>query len=954
MLRRGCVVCVVALVCAAPARAQISTGEIFGKVTDGTGSILPGVTVTLTSAALIQPQSVITASSGAYRFPNIPIGTYSVTFDLTGFKRTVREGIVIEAGFNAEIDTKLELSTVQETVTVLGESPVVDPKSTSIASTFSRDLLEKIPSARDPWVILEQTNGMVMDRQNVGGNASGQQSSFLAHGSSANQQWNLDGATVTDLASGGSPTYYDFDSFEEIHITTGGNDASQDAGGVSINFVTKSGGNMLKGSARYNVTDQKFEADNTTAALRAQGAGAGNPIQNIQEYGFEVGGPIVKNKAWFWGALQRNPIKVGVVGFLIDPNGDPNSRANLRTDLTILNNQNAKINYQWAPGHKSTFLFSRGDKIRASRGASNLRPIETTTPQSGPSPVYQADHQWVVSDRLLLDGKYTHSTASFLLDFHDPSLAAVQPTLDIVTNMNGRSGTQTNNIRPSQDARLDGSYFIPRLIGGEHSTKFGVRYHRTPYETITKTGGGATARFNSGVAAEASITRDGDTDRDLYSYSAYVNDSYKLGRSTVNAGLRFDHQKDRALPTQIRASPILPDLLPALNFAGADSGVAFNDFSPRLGYTFDIRGKGKTVAKATAARYYGVGIFTAGSLNPAGQTSLRFPWRDLNGDRFVQRNELDLTKLLSFSTNYDPKNPTSLVSPIVVDPNLKNDTTDEVIIEMDHELMANFGVSVSYIWRRYGAHQTTYVVDSLEHSADFKPVTFTAACGNASCAQPSYTVTYWQIPFTQPAQRILRNDKQQRNYQGVELAARRRFSHKWLMNAGLTYNDTTYHYLGGPDVDYKDPTNIAQQDGFQVGTLNVRWVGKLSGVYALPWGMGVSGFFNARQGFPYMPTIQTPTRTGSLGRVDVYTEPWGRHRYPNFYTLDAHFDKAFPFGRRRLIGNIDIFNAGNAATVLDLGNTSTTAEVRQNSSSANNIATILAPRVVRFGLRVVF
>jgi hypothetical protein len=946
--------CVVVLASVRSAAAQVSTGEIFGKVTDDTGAVLPGVTVTLTSSALIQPETASTAVSGAFRFPNLPIGTYSVAFELTGFKKTIREGIIIQAGFNAEINTKLDLSSVQETVTVTGESPVIDTKSTSIASNFDRVRMDAIPSARDPWVILEQTPGMVMDRQNVGGNQSGQQSSFLAHGSSSNQQWNLDGATITDMASDGSPFYFDFDAFEEIQITTGGQDASQDAGGVAINFVTKSGSNTLKGSSRYYVTDQKFESNNVTAALLAQGAGAGNPIQNIQEYGVEAGGPIVKNKAWFWGAANRNPIKVGVVGFLIDPKGDPNSRDNLRTDLTVISNQSAKINYQWAPGHKSTFLFTRDDKTRGSRGASNLRPIETTTPQTAPSNLYQADHQWIVTDRMMLTGKYTHSSASFLLDFHDPALATVQPTFDIMSNLNGRSGTQTNNIRPSQDARLDGTYFRSKFLGGDHSAKFGLRWHSTPIETITKTGGGATARFSNGVPAEASITRDGDTSRDLYSYSTYFNDSYKRGRGTLNWGLRFDHQKDRGTPTHIAANPILPDLLPAINFPGADSHVAYDDLSPRLGFTFDLSGNGKSVLKTTAARYYGLGVSTATTLSPTGQTTLRFPWRDLNGDGFVQRNELDLTRLLAFSTNYDPNNPTSLVSPRAVDPNLKNDITDEVIVGVDHELMANFGVSASYIWRRYDQFQATYVVDSLEHSSDFVPVTITASCGNASCGQSKYTVTYWQLPFTEPAQQILRNNKQRRSYQGVELTARKRFSRRWMMNAALTLNDTKYFYLGGADVDYKDPTNIAQKDGFQVGTLNARWVGKLSGLYALPWGMSVAGFFNARQGFPYVPTIQTPTRTGSLGRADVYTEPFGTHRYQDFYTLDAHFDKAFVFGRRKIVGNIDVFNLGNAATVLDRGNTSTAGEVRQNTPLANNVTTILAPRVVRFGLRIVF
>src|SRR4051812_32263943 len=155
--RIGTLVCLLPLVCAMPAAAQVSTGEVFGKVTDGTGAVLPGVTVTLSGPALIQPQTTVTAASGAYRFPRIPIGTYSVAFELTGFKKSVRDGIIIQAGFNAEIDTKLEISTVQETVTVSGESPVVDTRSTQLSASFSRDALETIPTARDPWVILQQT-----------------------------------------------------------------------------------------------------------------------------------------------------------------------------------------------------------------------------------------------------------------------------------------------------------------------------------------------------------------------------------------------------------------------------------------------------------------------------------------------------------------------------------------------------------------------------------------------------------------------------------------------------------------------------------------------------------------------------------------------------------------------------------------------------------------------------
>jgi len=219
-----------------PAFAQTQTGEIFGKVTDRTGAVLPGATVTISGNALIQPQSTGVSSGGSYRFPNLPIGVYSVAFELAGFKRVIRADVRVQAGFNAEVNERLELSTVEETVTVTGESPIIDTRSNTLGTNFGKELLEAIPSARDPWVILEQTPGMVMSVQNVGGNASGQQASFGAHGSTSNQQWNLDGATITDMAAGSSPTYFDFDSFEEIQITTAGGDASQEACGVAINY----------------------------------------------------------------------------------------------------------------------------------------------------------------------------------------------------------------------------------------------------------------------------------------------------------------------------------------------------------------------------------------------------------------------------------------------------------------------------------------------------------------------------------------------------------------------------------------------------------------------------------------------------------------------------------------------------------------------------------------------
>jgi hypothetical protein len=760
--------------------------------------------------------------------------------------------------------------------------------------------------------------------------------------------FNMDGATITDVAveDGSSPGYYDFDSFEEIQITTGGNDASEDSGGVSLNFVTKSGGNTFHGSSRVYVVDKALGSDNVTPELKAQGAGFGNPIKNVKEYGFEVGGPIKRNKAWFWTGYSKSDIRVGVVGFLRPGCTDADNRDCLETDITELTNFNAKLTYQWNKGHRSSALYNLGDKHRGSRGRGPLNPLETTVRQSSPGYMAFFDHQWIPSDRLTLNLKATHVDGGFLLDFHSDELADVQPTFDIITSMEGRSGTRTDNIRPTTEFRVDGNYFLANFLGGDHSTKFGLRYRSTPYQTITNRGGGATARFRNGIPAEGEIYRDGHTNRGMWEYSAYVNDSFRRGRFTFNLGLRADYQDDEARDANIAANRILPDLLPAVDFKGADSGATYFDVSPRLGITYDLRGNGKTVLKSNFARYYGIGLYTAGTVSPTGRTRLRFPWNDLNGDLLVQRNELDLGRLLFFDSNYDPARPASVVSPATVDPNLENDITDEITFGVEHELMRNFGIGLTYSWRHY-----TNTTDDFRvglSSAQFVPATLTARCGNSTCEEPSYTVTYWQLPFTRPAATILRNYQgQNRRYHGLELVARKRFSDKWLMNGSVTWQSTRRHYEGGVDVDYQDPTNVAQQDGRPAGTLNARWIAKLSGMYQLPLGFSAAAFVNLRDGFPLNRHVRVTGRTGGLDTVDVYIKPFATERYPTFKQVDARLDKTFSLGRTKLIASLDGFNVFNANVVLDRNE-------RQNSTAANNIEEILAPRIFRLGLRLTF
>ena len=308
---------------AMPAHAQ-AIGSIFGKVTDPSGGVLPGVTITVAGTGLQSPLVTVSSENGTYQFPSVPVGTYSVTFELASFKKSVREAVAISTGFNAQIDQKLEIGQMSEEVTISAVSPVVDTKKASTSQTFTSEVLEKIPTARDPWQVINMTPG-VQAGLNVGGSASGQQVSLASRGTAANVQWNLEGGSITDLSSNSSPSYFNFDSFSEIQVTNGGGDVTVQSSGLSINLVTKSGSNVFKGSGVVTYENDATQGNNVSQDQFNAGQNgfvSGNPIHSIGNYSAEFGGPIMKNKLWFWGALDKQNINVGTVNFFDASKGD--------------------------------------------------------------------------------------------------------------------------------------------------------------------------------------------------------------------------------------------------------------------------------------------------------------------------------------------------------------------------------------------------------------------------------------------------------------------------------------------------------------------------------------------------------------------------------------------------------------------------------------------------------
>lgn len=972
-----------------------TTGEIYGRVTDKSGAVVPGSLVTLTSPVLLQPQTAVTSSTGLYRFPSVPIGTYTVKFELTGFTTVVQEGIRVEIGLNAQINANLNLSGIQEVVTITAEAPLIDLRNNTRANTFNQEALQNIPSARDPWVVMQQSAGIAMDRENVGGNQSGQQSGFVARGAAGGQvKWNLDGVDITDMASLSSPVYYDFDAFEEMQISTGGADVTMQTPGVGMNLVTKSGTDKFRGSGRFYLTDDKFESVNVTDDLRRQGASSGNPIQNIKDYGAEAGGPIVKGKLWAWGSYGTQDIKVGVNNFFLK-GGNCNSVSAaplnfaikdvwdcLSTDLTTLNTYNAKLAWQMASKTQLSLFFNGAEKVRNARDASDLRPPETTyrqkavtDPELGSSlwktgipKTYKASLRHIFSDRFAMELQFAHVGNNFVLDFHEDALKDVQPTQEITTGLWGRSFQASSFVRPTNAFDLTGTRTSSGFLGGDHAIKFGWRYRRDQAISKNHRGGNVEARFRNGIAAEANMYRDQFTNSNVFSTSGYLQDTFTRGKLTIMAGLRFDRQWDRANPSTAPAHPFFGQAtqtgavfnhLPSINFSGADPGVAFTDLSPRLGVNWDVNGNGRSVLKVNYARYVNQlatgGL--AGNYNTVGASFVRFPWNDLNGDRSVQANEINITgTALSFGGNYNPLSPSAATSPGSVDPNVTAEKTDELILGFDRQIGGSFAFGVAGIYRKYKNFRwddTTNWTDANYAAVSFTPAANTCpAAQNARCP----AITYYQPTSPIPAAYVHTNRPGlHRDYKGLELTMRKRMAKGLMFNGSLTVQDTPEFY---PPGSYQDPTNIVNLDGGQYAPLssgsgidniytNATWLARLSASYTVPWQhIGLALFWNGRSGYAVPFQIQTPARANGAGITNVFLAKLGEERLPSFQNLDFRVDKPLKIrGNTKVTLSFEVFNLLNSDTVQSRRRT-------QNASNANLISSLVAPRVARFGARL--
>ena len=936
------------------------SGNLYGTVLDESNQSLPGVTVTLLGPGAAQ--TATTASNGDFRFLNLSPGNYSVTLERSGFQ-TVRREVSIALGQNAVFTITMPVAAA-EAVTVQGESAATDTRQTETGATLQRKELDTIPTTRDPWAILRQVPGVLVANMNVNGSASGVQSIFVGKGAHSDQNsYNLDGVAVTDMAATGStPLYFDFDSFEDIEVVTGGSDPSLATPGVSLNMVTRRGTNQLRGSGRmyYFFPSSEGSADQVAA-------------YGSWDYGMEAGGPLWKDHAWLWAAGAANNIK-GETVFL--PDGQPFRSANK------IHQWNAKLDAQLVPANTLTLFYNQFDKVFAGRDAGPNRSLSASWNQTTPSSAYKVEDSQVLSQKVFASAYFSYLSGDFTLS----PVGGLDRQADLDADYVWQNSYFFfRSHRPQHQAGATvSSFFDTGPLN--HELKFGFGYRHTRADSLTVWPGDQL--FGNEASGLAAVTRAANAKYEVNYYDTYLGDTIRAGNLTINAGLRFDYQQGKNLPSSVPANPVLGELLPAVNYPG-DAGfpITWRSVEPRVGATYSLGKDRKTIVRASYARFanqLGSEIFNSNAF--PGPATLYYYWTDSNGNHRVDPGEVDTSPSnLAGALYVNPLDTASTASVNQISPNLKPPVTDEFIVGAERQIFSDFSASIAYTHRSarnleflgypfppHGGQPIPGVSRSDYEYAGNATGTATSDGFSLSFSEPYYALTSCPDPCTGVL--IANRADYSMLYDGLELQVVKRLSHGWSLRAGFAYND--WRQSVGPR-GIVDPNNLrggtnangaviepAGRAGGRGGgsLINSKWQFNLNGTLELPLGFMAAANFFGRQGFPTAYFVRAITRDAA-GRDDIWLQIGHVDDYRNadVYQLDLHLERLIHIGSTFTITPaVDCFNAVNSHTVLQrvgrVGVYTATGDTPsfQPDKTLNQPIERLSDRTFRLGARISF
>ncbi|HJS57596.1 MAG TPA: TonB-dependent receptor [Vicinamibacteria bacterium] len=889
-----------------PALAQRTTGAISGTVKDATGAVLPGVAVSVAGVNIVGSQTTTTNEQGLYRFHNLPPGDYEVVFTIGGFKTVTRRGLRVGVGSTIEVDASLEVSQLQESIEVSGEAPVVDTTSNEVGTNYDRNWVENAPLRRFSFLDLVAAAPGTLH----GGDGSGR---TMVYGSSYDENsFQLDGVDITENFFNEYSAEPNVDAIEEVEVLSLGAPAEYgNLTGAVYNIVTRQGTNEFHGDVNFFLQSDGLTGNNSTDIRNPDGsffdacATDTNPDRRcpwtrdkFSDFTAQLGGPIIKDKLWFFGSYQYQQNDYADHGA-----DSSDSLAYVRDGAR---RYMGKLTWQIDPKHKLVGNFHL-DKKDTDNGVSLFSTPTTAWTRNSDTPTPGVAYTGVLSDKTVLDVRYSGFYGSVSGGPTDPDQPRdLKRFYDFDTGIISGGHYYWYEVEPRRTtATAKVSHLADNFLGASHDFRFGVQYSDAKakgiygYNDFVYTYSydyyGTSYRYGYGY------------DRQPFSYSGnsrnigvFLDDNVKVtDRLSLNFGMRYDYNKAFSAEQDE-----LDDFgNPTGNSFPQTDFYTWKTFSPRLGFNWKITGDGKTVLKGHWGRYHrsvATGEFAnviGPNVKPTFSGTYIFPpnWDPSNA---ATAGQFDPDSLALFEGNEN----------LGVDPNYESPYTDQFILSLERELVTGVGASLNYVnkrGRKYAAWD--------EINGTYTQVPFVDDLGDDPTGN---TIQLFQLT-SDPAARffqITNPDGVETDVHAVSFGILKRMSDKWMLNASGTWMRGTglisepggsafsvgIQQRGGLQFrDFgKNPNDFVNGNGRL--RLDVTWNFKVQAVYQLPAGFLVSADFAHRNGPHLVRRARVPFDvTGIPEGTTIFLQKRGENgRLGDVTLLNFRLEKDFKLGEK--------------------------------------------------------
>ena len=925
-----------------------ASGSLEGVLRDSAGLVLPGVTVSLSGPEIIGYRAATTDENGSYRFPALPPGTYTLTCELLGYETLRREGIVLTTGDALALGLALSPAPLQEAAPgEAGGPPVVDANTTAAVAAFDSKRLDGVPGATNMWAVLDNSPGIQMRGYDVAGSHKGQQTEYETYGIRSQNRIVNDGVNTTE-GTGQAGGYYDYYAVDEFQVSAQGLGVEMSTPGAQVVATWKSGSNKFSGLVHGDFTNADLASNNIDADLEARGATPAK-TRDFYEYHLDLGGPIVKDRAWFYVAHNRFFLDREVSG------QDPS----VATEIADVDMLTGKINARLGARDQLIAFGHWSFKQQPNRGLSLTVPADSVLAQESSTDMFKLEWQRSWSDRLtsnIVVGYFGYDWQ--LVPRVDPG--ALPPRLDTATSMQSGAGWgsfTSNRWKPQSTGQFN--YHLPTNGAGSHDLKLGWDWQIDRNGPAWSDASGAIRYLDNSTYGQptsnpdvfvdrilfANVPNQGQTDHNQHT-DFFLQDVWRVnGRLSLTLGVRVGRQD--IYYTDALNVPLETDIFAPSSSSGSDVLARWN-VAPRLGATIDLTGQGKSVLKAYAGRFYanvGSGLEQA---NPGGRSLKVYEFLDLNANGIYDGSQ-ELGKLLEATGGGVTQ----------VDPSFELAYSDELSFAFEQELAADLGVRFSFVHKRYrnwwdGAVNVAQALNLTN------PVS--AICTGCPLGLDGASINLLTIPDDQKAladSRVMNvpllpttgGDNTDMSFTTWQVALNRRFRNNFSLSASFDkhFRDELRSPNASTSPLVADPLG---QEWFQNHSLDVTnrqetkyWTAKLLTRYVAPYEIGLALGVRFQSGFPWAPVHRL--LVPNVGTKPILLTDLKENRSEDVTVVDLRVDKAWSFhGHYRVTAMADVYNLLDVNPVTNF--------IVDSGSRFDDVIEWLPGRTLKLGLRFEF